>query len=305
MPRILKPSFSFRSALGDLPQQIQILDVGAMLEGEACYARLLTEGLGTVTGFEPNANERARLERDGPEDCTWLPYFLGTGEEATFYQTRYPGCSSLYAPDPEIIDLFQTIGAGRPGGNFYVQGTERVSTHRLDDIKECPPIDFIKLDVQGSELDILKNGVNTLANTMVVQSEVEFVALYKDQPLFGDVQVFMRKQGFQLHKLIDVAGRCMRPFTLTHSPYAAMSQALWCDAIFVRDFRTFGDLSVPALLKTAAILHEVYLSYDVVLFILRELDRRSGGTLAARYNDALRRSPPTQRQFMNLKEDIS
>ena len=84
-----------------------------------------------------------------------------------------------------------------------------------------------------------------------------------------------------------------------------MSQALWCDAIFVRDFRTFGDLSVPALLKTAAILHEVYLSYDVVLFILRELDRRSGGTLVARYNDALRRSPPTQRQFMNLKEDIS
>jgi len=304
MPKLLKPSFSFKSALGSLTQPIEVLDVGAMLEGEACYAGLLEEGLGRVTGFEPNAIERARLVSEGPENCTWLPYFLGTGEEATFHLTRYPGCSSLYEPDPEVIDLFHSIGAADPGGNFYVESTERVSTHRLDDVEECPQIDFIKLDVQGAELDILRHGVDTLKDTLVVQSEVEFVALYKNQPLFGDLQVFMREQGFQLHKLIDVAGRCVRPFELAHSPFAAMSQVLWADAIFVRDFRTLGDLSELALLKAAAILHEVYLSYDVVLFILKELDSRGGGDFSSRYSHALQRFPPTARQFMNLKENI-
>jgi len=61
-----------------------------------------------------------------------------------------------------VIDLFQTIGSGTPDGNFYVVGTERVRTKRLDDIEECPEVDFIKIDVQSSELDIFKNGIETL-----------------------------------------------------------------------------------------------------------------------------------------------
>ena len=104
--------------------------------------------------------------------------------------------------------------------------TETVQTKRLDDVEEYPPIDFMKIDVQGGELDILRHGVNTLGNVTVVQLEVEFVPVYKDQPLFGDLQVFLRDQGFQLHKFIDIAGRCFRPFQMGKNPYGAMSQFL-------------------------------------------------------------------------------
>lgn len=102
------------------------------------------------------------------------PIFLGDGAEATFYRTRFPGCSSLYEPDPSGIDLFQTIGAGEPTGNLYVVDTEQMQTKRLDDIEGFPLVDFIKIDVQGSELDILRNGVETLKNVSVIQTEVEF-----------------------------------------------------------------------------------------------------------------------------------
>ena len=86
---------------------------------------------------------------------------------------------------------------------------------------------------QGYELEIMRHGTATLANTLVIECETEFVPLYKDQPLFGDVQCFLRDQGFMLHKLIDVAGRPFRPFN-PPNPYQPMSQLLWADAIFVR-----------------------------------------------------------------------
>ena len=304
MPMPMKPSFDFKDALEADIETIQILDVGAMLENEACYARLLGQGLAEVVGFEPNPEELARLRQQGAANSTWLPYFLGDGREATFYLTRYPGCSSLYTPDPAMIDLFHSIGAGVPEGNFYVVNTETVQTKRLDDVEECPPVDFVKIDVQGSELDILRNGVETLGNATVIQTEVEFVPLYKDQPLFGDIQVFLRDQGFHLHKFIDIAGRCFRPSHMGDNPYAAMSQALWADAIFGRDVTRLDCFSDTQLLKTAAILHEVYLSTDLVLFLLNELDRRNGEGLAGRFIGALQRSPSDQRLYMNLKEYI-
>ncbi len=298
-----KPPFDLIATLETEIETIQILDVGAMLEGEACYASLLDKGLAEVIGFEPNPMELARLNQEGAANCTWLPYFLGDGEEASFQLTHYPGCSSLYTPDPGVIDLFESIGAG-PGYNFNVVKTETVQTKRLDDVGECPRIDFMKIDVQGGELDIFRHGVNTMSNATVIQSEVEFVPVYKDQPLFGDIQLFLRDQGFHLHKFIDVAGRCFRPFQIKNNPYGAMSQVLWADAVFVRDFTQLDRFSDAQLLKTAVILHESYISYDFVLFILNELDSRNGSDFAGRYTSALQKAPFNQRMFMNLKEHI-
>ncbi len=54
-------------------------------------------------------------------------------------------------------------------------------------------IDFIKLDTQGSELDILKGGENFLHQNLIgLQVEVEFEKMYKKQPLFYDVDNFVQ-----------------------------------------------------------------------------------------------------------------
>ena len=296
------PPFSLKDALGVSIDTIQVLDIGAMIEGEVRYGRLLDEGLAEITGIEPNSEERARLEKEGPKNCTWLPYFLGNGDDATFHITLYRGCSSLFEPDPAVIDQFQTIGATQPGGNFHVVGTEPVKTTRLDDVEELPAVDYMKIDVQGAELEILRHGVQKLADTLVIELEAEFVQIYKGQPLFGEIQEFLHRHGFQFHKFIDIAGRCFRPFEIGDNPFSAMSQALWADAVFVRDFTNLSNLTDMQLLKFATILHDVYLSYDFVLFILNELDRRNETPLSERYKDAKRRQPPRQRLFMNLKE---
>ena len=289
--------------LGEVLQRaiptVQVVDIGAMDAGQERYHPLLKSGVAQVTGFEPNPAEYARLkERQGP--YRYLPVFLGNGKPATFHRTRYPGCSSLLPPDPNVIDLFTTIGCSDPAGNFHVQSTETVETVRLDDLDPGLTPDFLKIDVQGYELEIMRHGTKTLSNTVVIECEVEFLALYRQQPLFGDIQCFLRDQGFVLHKLIDVGGRPFRPFAPTN-PYLPMSQLLWADAIFVRDFTRLETYSDDALLKAVAILDLVYASYDLPVLLLGEYDRRSQTNLRQSYVNALRsRMVPVK--FLNIMD---
>jgi FkbM family methyltransferase len=292
----------FQDVLGQRVPQISIVDVGAMREGQERYHRLVADGLATVTGFEPNAEQFALLQgRGGP--YRYLPLCLGDGGPATLHITRWPGCSSLLQPDPLVIDLFETIGAASRDrtNNFEVIRSEPMETTRLDDV-EGLRIDFLKLDVQGSELDILRHGTAKLSGATVIECEVEFIPLYRHQPLFGDVQVFLREQGFVLHKLIDCAGRPFRPFN-PPNPFQPMSQLLWADAIFVRDFTRLDAYSDDGLVKAAAVLDVVYSSFDLAALLLAEYDRRCGTAARLRYVDTLIDPARTlTAQFLNIKD---
>ena len=51
----------------------------------------------------------------------------------------------------------------------------------------------------------------------------------------------------------------------------------------MRDFTRLDRLSDRQLLNMAAILHECYSSFDLVLHLLTEIDRRTQGQFAANY----------------------
>ena len=274
-----------------------------MAEGADRYAGLLEQELASVVGFEPNVAEFAKLQTQRLPRKRYLPYFLGTGGPATFHLTRYAGCASLYEPDPAIIDLFLSIGTASPDDNFSVIKTLPVQTTRLDDIPDLP-CDYAKLDVQGSELDVLRGGEKTMGGAVVLEVEAEFVPLYKGQPLFGDVQVFLRERGFLLHKLIDVGGRMFRPLQFGENPYEPMSQLLFADAIFVRDFSKLAEWTDEQLLKGAAILYEVYCSHDLVHRLLAEYDRRRGTTTAKTFTEKLLGLVRIPTMFLNAKVGV-
>lgn len=292
---------SFQDIVNHPIPTIDIVDIGAMAEGQERYHALLSSGLARVTGFEPNPDEFALLcDRPGP--YRYLPAFLGHGGPAAFHLTRHPGCSSLLEPDPEVIDMFLTLGCAAPTGNFHVEKTVTVDTTRLDDFGGDLLADFIKLDVQGFELEILRNGTNVLKQTLIVETEVEFVPLYKDQPLLGDMQCFMREQGFLFHKLIDVSGRAFKPF-MSNYRFLPISQLLWADAIFVRDFTRLDAYTDDALLKAAAVLDVAYGSYDLAALLLKEFDGRRSTGLCGRYVAALQKRRIDECTCLNFKTE--
>nr|WP_249593332.1 FkbM family methyltransferase [Escherichia coli] len=58
---------------------------------------------------------------------------------------------------------------------------------------------MLKIDTQGSELNILVGGEQVLNNTLCIQLEVSFIPLYEGQPSFGEIDVYLRKHGFLPH----------------------------------------------------------------------------------------------------------
>ena len=60
-------------------------------------------------------------------------------------------------------------------------------------------IDLIWMDLQGAELRALQGMGDLLQTVKILYTEVEFKELYVGQPLFRDIDQFLRKQGFERH----------------------------------------------------------------------------------------------------------
>jgi FkbM family methyltransferase len=269
--------FPIASILPSLPR-VKIVDVGAAESPEApVYAKLLETLPCEIVGFEPWADANEQLNRRSEASHLYLPYAIGDGTQRTFYECRSPYCSSLFEPNRALADRFQNLGE-----LLTVGGTRDIETKRLDDLAETFGTDFLKVDVQGAELLVLEGAVQRLRATLAVHIEVEFVPLYKDQPLFADVDSFLREQGFVFHTLIP-SGRTFKPVVVNNNPNGWARQILWADAVYVRDFMKFAEMQPPELLKLAAILHEVYESIDLAALALEAYDRLTGSGLQKIY----------------------
>jgi FkbM family methyltransferase len=67
--------------------------------------------------------------------------------------------------------------------------------------------DFIKVDTQGYELEILRGGEETLQRTQAVLLEVSLLNIYKDCPLVADVMTFMTARDFVLYDICSLMRR--------------------------------------------------------------------------------------------------
>lgn len=258
--------------------EIQILDIGAALGEQPSYQALVDAGRARIVGFEPNAAECERLNKKYGEPHRFFPYFVGDGQQATFHETNWVLTGSLYEPNSPLLEKFQNLAeVVRP------VATHPVSTKRLDDIAEIDDADFIKIDVQGSELSIFRNASRALSKALVIQTEVEFVELYRDQPMFADVDTFLRASGFQFHTFVGFGGRAFKPLLANNDINRPFRQALWADAIYARDWMRLDALDETKLRKYAILAHDLLQSYDLAHLLLAELDRRAGGSLASAY----------------------
>lgn len=64
-------------------------------------------------------------------------------------------------------------------------------------LKQLPPPDLLKLDVQGAELDVLKGALECLTSASHVILELQKVEYNQGAPLKDTVIEWMQQQGFQ------------------------------------------------------------------------------------------------------------
>jgi len=266
-----------------------VVEVGANpIDGEPPYKSMLARGLCRVIGFEPQRSALESLQqRRGPLE-TYLPDAIGDGATHTLHTCVAPGMTSLLKPDPKALSLFPLfLDFGR------LISSEPIETRPLDAIAEIVDLDFLKIDVQGSELTILRSARQKLTQAVVIQTEVSFVPLYENQPSIGHIDLELRSKGFIPHALVELKRWIIAPMIVNKNPRVALNQLLEADFVYMRDFRNPDAMSDEQLKHLALIAHHCYRSFDLTLHCLMALEGR--GCLAKganeRYLGILRSKP--------------
>jgi FkbM family methyltransferase len=254
---------------------------------------LKADGRVRVYGFDPDRAECARLEaiyaERSPGSVTLVPLALaGQPGRRRLHLTREPACSSLFEPDPALTSTHPSLDCAR------LVGTEEIEVVRLDDWAQdagIGRIDYLKLDTQGSELEILQGAERVLAGVRCLQVEVEFNPIYRGQPIFSDVDGYLRARGFVLWRLTNLVhyshgATAIGPVAETAVHYDDAhrytypvhgGQLYWADAYYVRADALLPREAGDALRRRDAELFGLVDLSDVALHVSRVVDARVVG----------------------------
>jgi FkbM family methyltransferase len=172
-----------------------VLDVGA---NAGQYAqRLRSAGYDRrIVSFEPLSEAFAALERVTADDPLWEARRLALGDEdgtAEIHVAANSWSSSLLAMGERHL-------ASAPDSAYT--GTEVVRVARLDSIWEDVVRDgervFLKLDVQGFEMHVLRGAAAHLDGVAGVQVELALTPLYEGDSPWREVVDHLEARGFEL-----------------------------------------------------------------------------------------------------------
>ena len=154
-------------------------------------------------GFEPNPDEFGKL--DQAAHIQYFPFALGDQNGVrNFNITRHPSYSSFLQLDDQNFEkhfgLMKDAHLWKAG--MEIERTVPVDVRTIDHILEdyqIDRIDFLKLDTQGTELNILEGAKTALTKKQigVIFSEFSFIKTYKGQNSFSELDQYLNQSGYE------------------------------------------------------------------------------------------------------------
>lgn len=246
-------------------EPISLIDIGARYGKQRPWQQLSDEYL-SYYGIEADAKEYKKLHEANKSE-KFVTYFLAALSDKetteTLYLTQDEGSSSIYKPNYKYTNKFYNSDMWRIKDQISLQTTTLKKIFDENKIKA----DFLKIDTEGAELKILKGADRYLDNILGMEIEVEFLPLYEEQPLFYEVNAFVRERGFELYDL----NRYWANQTNINQYSANRGQLILADAIFFRSIDSFyssnysSDEEKRAKLIKMIVMLVLYGFFDVAI----------------------------------------
>lgn len=176
-----------------------LLDVGAN-RGQFCRAWNLAVAPATTHAFEPLYECHADLTKALDQAPAGFLHGVALGAEpgsGTLHRTTNLASSSLRPLGDAHRDAFPAVG---PAGELEVEISSL--DRELADSAIARPC-MLKLDVQGTELAVVRGATETLGAVDAVWLEIAFVSMYEDQPTAHPLLAEFEKLGFHLRGVMD------------------------------------------------------------------------------------------------------
>ena len=211
-------------------QKFHILDGGARSAFDDPRWNVFDPGRICLFGFEVDEKECVELNNLA-KDRKLDYHFFSTGlwnrpSRRTFYENKSPGGGSFYPQNTSFTNRWKFENSNQKffaKDIFYPSGTSEWDLTNIEtwaSAKGVNDLDFLKLNVQGAELEILHGMGHLLDNVIGLQVEISFVESYRDRPFFADIDIFLRQHHFMFFDLIGhhCIGRAQSPLTAYHTP---------------------------------------------------------------------------------------
>jgi len=242
------------------------VDAGARGGLEGPWAEIHDERL-RVVAFEPDAAACVQLRQSGPLKREIVPKALWSqGGLVEVHMARERSTSSVHPPNWRVLER-HPAEHGEPRTTLERRAVECVT---LDSELNAlgRRADFIKIDTQGAEFEILNGASGALADSVFgVIAESWVVEVHEGQRLTGDILTFMHDRGFALFDLSVAAAWHRR--AAGRVGRKGKRQLIGLDLLFFREPclepRRFAS---PVAAAKAAAIAELYDFPDLALEIL-------------------------------------
>ena len=229
---------------------INLLDIGAARGIEPRWKKISRKI--NYFGFEPDERARITTPKTSFSGYQTSPFAVGDSDsQAILNITKNEGNSSFFFPNQDFLERFPNPSRFSVSKQIELQ-IKRVDSQDFDDI------DFMKLDIQGGELNALKGADGILDNVLGVEVEVEFSKLYIGQPLFGSIYDFLAEREFEF---VDFVNLCR----WERKSHLGLGQLVFGDALFLKSPEkiVLDELSEEKIRKYLAILY-IYNRFDLI-----------------------------------------
>lgn len=250
-----------------------IVDIGASGGIDPRWPKLTSSFKGIL--FEPDPREYEDLRSKAGKNLIVLNSALSDSVNTmNFNLCRKQEVSSVYLPNTKVLKKFPD------SERFEVNRTITLTTDTLNNQLRkngISEIDFIKIDTQGHELPILSGSSDYIDKVVGLEIEVEFIELYKGQPLFYDVNHFTQKNGFEL---FDIRRYFWKRKEGIHTG-RQKGQLIFGDALYFRtpeNIMSMKDISPEKIIRSICI----YLSYGYLDLAQALLKNANDDNLLAR-----------------------
>jgi len=256
----------------------RICDVGANpIYGTTIYKPLLQRRLCEVYGFEPEPEAYRQCCERASDLETYFPVAVGAPGRRTFNVHKLSCLSSLFRISQKALrELGYPANWAKPS---FISQIE-IEAVALDDVPDLPPLDLMKADVEGAELEIILSGRQKLSTAVAIVAEVNFFQFYEGAPMFADVDRAMGDLGYRLHRFIGW-NRFLVPSASMWAPGLSGNQVINADAAYIRqgDYATlFNDDQIAFTALAADVMFD---SPDLTLRCLDILYDRGAVTRQA------------------------
>ena len=224
-----------------------------------------------LIGIDIDANATSAIDgQDSTYRRSMIKRPVGAGRgHAILNRTRNDVASSFLPTDWNYLKRFPQMIPGE------IVGCEPLDFFEFKaELAACgvPRVDYLKLDLEGFELEALK-GLGPLRETLLCVSVEVFFNPYKfGSPTYGMIEEYLRPLGFSLFDLqLERWNRhCVTDVNSPLTWYGKSGQVMWGQAVFLKDPIQSGENLNPHQAARLAFIADVFGFKDYALELVTE-----------------------------------